>query len=158
MNKLIALSIACFTLMACQLQSGSTTNSAASTDAVKVVSLREGNQLAHISRVFPNRPITVEEGGIDVSFDDQPPMIPHTVSIEDERITMDRNECLTCHSKKGAKENEDGAAKAPKSHFTDRNDNKTEFVAARRYFCTQCHYTQQDKAPIVKNNYSNPDY
>lgn len=163
MKALIAIMTAALILIACQTQMA-TTNGASGLNAgtspkaatsTKIVSLREGNNLYNIAATFPNRKIKVEDGGIEVSFDDQPPMIPH--EVKDETMTLTKNDCLTCHSKKGAKENEDGAAKAPKSHFRTRDGKKTTKIAARRYFCTQCHYTQQDKAPIVKNNYFNPE-
>jgi len=123
-------------------------------NSVRVMSLREGNNLFSMALSFPKRAIMVVEDGIDVNYDDQPPLIPH--ELKDETISLTQNDCLSCHSKAGAKKHKD-AGKAPNSHFRDRNGNKTSKIAARRYFCTQCHYTQQDKAPIVKNNYFNPD-
>ncbi len=76
----------------------------------------------------------------------EPSMIPH--SIENYKITAENNICLMCHEKGTG-----GATIIPESHFMDdRSGEVTEKVDARRYFCTQCHTSQIDADPIVKNN------
>ena len=39
------------------------------------------------------------------------------------------------------------------THFYGRDRKKTKQLAARRYFCLQCHVSQRDAEPLVENNY-----
>ena len=39
------------------------------------------------------------------------------------------------------------------THFADRESNVMANVAARRYFCTQCHVPQVDAKPLVENTF-----
>ena len=74
-------------------------------------------------------------------------MIPHP--IDKYSIDLRQNGCLKCHSPATFE-----TAKAPvvaDSHFLDRDGNRTEKVAARRYFCTQCHASQAGAMPLVEN-------
>ncbi len=78
--------------------------------------------------------------------DVEPSMIPHTIDAYG--ITLENNMCLMCHEKGIS-----GASAIPESHFTDdRSGEVTEKVDGRRYFCTQCHTSQIDSEPLVKNN------
>ncbi len=79
----------------------------------------------------------------------QPPLIPH--SIKGYRINMKFNKCLTCHS--WANYRDAGATKISQTHFSDRNENVLANVAARRYFCTQCHVPQVNAPPLVENTF-----
>lgn len=79
----------------------------------------------------------------------QPPLIPH--KVQGYRINLKFNKCMSCHS--WTKYKEAGATKISQSHFEDRNNNVMANVAARRYFCTQCHVPQTDAKPIVENTF-----
>jgi cytochrome c-type protein NapB len=79
----------------------------------------------------------------------QPPLIPH--KIQGYKINLKFNKCMSCHS--WTKYKDAGATKIGQSHFEDRDNNVTANVAARRYFCTQCHVPQVDTKPIVENTF-----
>ncbi len=80
-------------------------------------------------------------------FIQQPPVIPH--SIEGYTINKKFNKCLTCHS--WANYKKAGATKVSLTHFTNRDGVELANIAARRYFCTQCHVPQLDVDPLVPN-------
>ena len=79
----------------------------------------------------------------------QPPLIPH--KIKGYKINLKTNKCLSCHSWTTYKQA--GATKVSQTHFEDRTANVMADVAARRYFCTQCHVPQTDATPLVKNEF-----
>lgn len=79
----------------------------------------------------------------------QPPLIPH--DITGYKINLKFNKCLSCHSWTTYKEA--GATKISQTHFADRTEHVLADVAARRYFCTQCHVSQTDARPLVHNNF-----
>lgn len=79
----------------------------------------------------------------------QPPLIPH--KIQGYKINLKYNKCMSCHSWTKYKEAE--ATKISQSHFEDRENNVTANVAARRYFCTQCHVPQVNAKPLVENTF-----
>ena len=79
----------------------------------------------------------------------QPPLIPH--SIEGYTINRASNKCLTCHS--WTNYIEAGATKISQTHFADRDASVMANVAARRYFCTQCHVPQTEAAPLIENDF-----
>ena len=79
----------------------------------------------------------------------QPPLIPH--KIEGYAINLKYNKCMSCHS--WTKYREAGATKVSQSHFENRDNNVMANVAARRYFCTQCHVPQSNAKPLVENTY-----
>jgi cytochrome c-type protein NapB len=77
----------------------------------------------------------------------QPPVIPH--QTRGYRIDKNSNKCLTCHGWKYAAKT--GATKVSLTHFEDRDGKVLSDVSPRRYFCSQCHVTQADARPLVKN-------
>lgn len=79
----------------------------------------------------------------------QPPMIPH--KVEEYRITANNNKCMSCHSWENYKES--GATKISQTHFKDRDGKDHSTLAARRYFCNQCHVPQVDAPPLVENEF-----
>ncbi len=79
----------------------------------------------------------------------QPPVIPH--AIEGYTINKKFNKCLTCHS--WANYKKAGATKVSLTHFTNRDGVELANIAARRYFCTQCHVPQLDVDPLVPNTF-----
>lgn len=80
----------------------------------------------------------------------QPPLIPH--KTQSYTINMKFNKCLTCHS--WANYKEAGATKISQTHFSDSENNVLSNIAPRRYFCTQCHVSQVDVAPLVENTFN----
>lgn len=79
----------------------------------------------------------------------QPPIIPH--NVKGYQITKNVNTCMTCHSRKNAKES--GATPVGKSHYLDRDGKELVNVSARRYFCLQCHAPQYDAEALVGNTF-----
>lgn len=86
---------------------------------------------------------------IDRNYFQQPPMIPH--KVEEYRITASNNKCMSCHSWENYKDA--GATKISQTHFKDRDGKDHSTLAARRYFCTQCHVPQVDAPPLVENEF-----
>ncbi|MCK5809924.1 MAG: nitrate reductase cytochrome c-type subunit [Cocleimonas sp.] len=116
-----------------------------------VYSLRGDIGVDELSEMIPNRRAMAVDGGISVTFENQPPLIPH--SIDKTRITLHENSCLSCHSKKNAKET--NAVRPPKSHYYTRKDSKLKKISTGRYFCTQCHVTQAYTKPLIGNDFKN---
>jgi nitrate reductase (cytochrome), electron transfer subunit len=93
--------------------------------------------------------VEVVQGGIERSYKEQPPMIPHAIDKYD--ISLRLNGCLKCHSEETYE-----AEKAPKlgdSHYLDRDGNRLPKISMRRYFCTQCHAVQFNPQPLVENSF-----
>ncbi|MHB8808557.1 MAG: nitrate reductase cytochrome c-type subunit [Desulfobulbaceae bacterium] len=80
------------------------------------------------------------------TFEHQPPLIPH--SVDEYKITASQNDCLDCHGVKDS-----GAPEPDDSHYEDRDDHKSDKVAAQWYFCTQCHVGQVDAKPLIENTF-----
>ncbi len=132
-------------------QSGPSPSSGILGKSIELYSLRGENDVGKISEPFPNRRTMAVDGGFDVSYEDQPPMIPH--SIDKDRITLQENSCLKCHSRVDSKL--ENAPKPPSSHFRTRDGKHTKKIVAGRYFCTQCHAPQINTRPLVKNTFKN---
>ncbi len=115
----------------------------------EVKSLRGANDLDKAAKMYEKKKQKKVEGGIERTWDQQPPSIPH--SIEKDRITLRANTCLKCHSK--ANFEKEKSPKVADSHFLDRNGKKLEKLSARRYFCDQCHTLQLDVSPLVDNTF-----
>lgn len=80
------------------------------------------------------------------TFVHQPPLVPHTVA--EYEITTAKNDCLKCHGAAGS-----GAQALHASHYLDRDNKKSDKVAAQWYFCNQCHVGQVDAKPMVENTF-----
>jgi len=119
--------------------------------AEPVFSLRGIVEVDELSEMIPNRRSMAVDGGIEVSYEYQPPMIPH--NIDKTRITLHENSCLGCHSKENQKIT--NAVKPPKSHYRTREGDKLRQISTGRYFCTQCHVPQAYTKPLVKNDFEN---
>ena len=89
------------------------------------------------------------EGGFDRSWELQPPSIPH--SIEKDRISLQENTCMTCHSKENFEKEK--APEIAESHYVARDGSTLDKPSSRRYFCNQCHTPQADLAPLVENTF-----
>lgn len=117
--------------------------------ADQVKSLRGANDLdAPSNKVIIKR---TQQGREPIVRDyvQQPPLIPH--KVQGYKINVKFNKCLTCHS--WANYKEAGATKISQTHFSDREMSVHANVAARRYFCTQCHVPQVDAKPLVENTF-----
>ena len=114
-------------------------------------SLRGNVDVDELSEMIPNRRSMAVDGGIDVTFEDQPPMIPH--GIDKTRITLNENSCLSCHSKAYSKT--ENAVEPPKSHYKTREGSKLRQISTGRYFCTQCHVPQAYTETLVDNDFTN---
>jgi len=117
--------------------------------AEDIASLRGSHDLNMGAKQFAKKKIMKSKGGFERSFEQQPPLIPH--SIEKDKITLKGNTCMKCHSAKNYEKEK--APKAGDSHFEDRDGNVLKKVSARRYFCNQCHVSQVDASPLVENNF-----
>ena len=117
--------------------------------ASAVSSLRGDNPLDAKAKMESKKRIVTKEGGFKRSWKLQPPVIPH--KINKERITLEGNSCLRCHSLENYKKE-----KAPKigdSHFIDASGKKLDKITMRRYFCVQCHAPQHNAKPLVENTF-----
>lgn len=80
-----------------------------------------------------------------------PPQVPHDVAGF-LPITRAENQCIDCHSRAGAAENE--AIPMPNSHYTNlRRDPLTvgTAIAGARYVCVSCHASGSDAVALVGN-------
>jgi cytochrome c-type protein NapB len=114
-------------------------------------SLRGNVDVDELSEMIPNRRSMAVDGGIEVTFEEQPPMIPH--AIDKTRITLNENSCLSCHGKAYSKT--ENAVEPPKSHYRTREGDKTKQISTGRYFCTQCHVPQAYTEALVNNDFKN---
>ena len=115
-----------------------------------VNSLRGGNPLTDAAKEPAKMKVQNDREPITRDYVQQPPLIPH--KTKGYRINMKFNKCLTCHS--WANYKDAGATKISQTHFSDREENVLANIAPRRYFCTQCHVTQVDAAPLVENTFN----
>lgn len=119
---------------------------ATAASAANLESLR-GHAVTDASDEAMNKATLAVPGGFGVAWEEQPPMIPHPV--DKYSIDLRQNGCLKCHSPATFE-----TAKAPRvadSHFLDRDGNRLDHLAPRRYFCTQCHAPQTGAIPLVDN-------
>ena len=114
-----------------------------------VNSLRGTNPLDEAAREPAKLNIQDDREVIARDYVQQPPLIPH--KIKGYKINVKFNKCLTCHS--WANYKDAGATKISQTHFSDRDENVLANIAARRYFCTQCHVPQVDAPPLVENTF-----
>jgi len=118
--------------------------------------------------VYPTT-VETESEGIERSFENAPPLIPHTIKGM-YKITPGENQCMMCHMPEKA--GEKNAKPLPLTHFTDYRPvieeegdlyvvqaNENEVVAATTgkeinqamFNCNQCHVPQAEIDPMVKN-------
>ena len=117
--------------------------------AQEVQSLRGDNEVAAASE----KPLILrylkDDKPIARDYLQQPPLIPH--KIDGYLINLKHNKCLSCHSWQNYKDS--GATKVSQTHFESRDGAVLANIAARRYFCTQCHVPQVDAEPLVDNTF-----
>ena len=83
------------------------------------------------------------------NYPEQPPVVPH--AIRGYQLDKSYNHCLHCHSR--ARAPSMGAPMVSVPHFMDGRQQVRATVAARRYFCTQCHVTQTQASPLVETDF-----
>lgn len=141
MKKIIHITLAAFGLLLI------TSTSVVATESI--ASLRGVEDLQGDSLKVKKRKMVSQEGGFERSFKQQPPMIPHT--IDKYKITLRNNGCMKCHSEKNYKKEK--SPMVSESHFFNRDGEKLQKVSGLRHFCTQCHTTQFDANPLVRNEF-----
>jgi cytochrome c-type protein NapB len=116
----------------------------------EIANLRSGVALTEQEKTntIP-RPI-VDDKKISRNYPMQPPIIPH--NIRDYQLNKNVNTCLVCHSRSQVTETQ--ATMVSVTHYMDRDGNFLANISPRRYFCTQCHVTQSDTKPLVKNEFT----
>ncbi len=77
----------------------------------------------------------------------QPPIIPHRV--DGYQVDKNFNKCLDCHARGRTAVSQ--AVPVSLTHYLDRSGRQLDRVSTRRYFCQQCHVTQDNVKPIVGN-------
>lgn len=87
------------------------------------------------------------------NYPEQPPTIPH--HIRGYQIDLNANKCLSCHSRRGTEDS--NAPMVSITHFMNRDGQFLASVSPRRFFCTQCHVTQQDIKPLVGSDFLDID-
>jgi len=115
----------------------------------KVLSLRGGTALNTETVAVPvNQPLT--DGQFERNYRQQPPLIPHETA--DFTIDSTDNTCLSCHDwpqNVGA-----GAPKVSETHYVARDGKRLDHVSTARWFCTQCHVTQDDTEALIPNTFT----
>ncbi len=109
-----------------------------------------------ISQSLPAPPIANEENKDlkrERNYPEQPPTIPH--SISGYQIDNNGNKCLTCHSRAGSARTQ--APMISITHYMDRDGQALAAVSPRRYFCNQCHVSQNEVQPLVGNSFQTID-
>ena len=79
----------------------------------------------------------------------QPPIIPHRV--DGYQVDKNFNKCLDCHSR--SKTLFSGAVPVSVTHYNDRDGKVLDQVSTRRYFCLQCHVSQEPMKPLIGNTF-----
>jgi len=116
--------------------------------AEKISKLRDGEILENIK---PQRiPMVVNnDKKLQRNYPMQPPIIPH--KIRGYQINKNVNKCMSCHSRTRVTESQ--ATMISVTHYMNRDGNFLAEISPRRYFCNQCHVTQQDTKPPVENTF-----
>jgi cytochrome c-type protein NapB len=83
----------------------------------------------------------------------QPPTIPH--KTDGYQLDLNVNKCMSCHSRRRTEDSQ--APMISVTHYQDRDGNFLADVSPRRYFCEQCHVTQDEVTPPVKNEFVDID-
>ena len=115
----------------------------------EVVTLRGANKLSSGSNEFIVKQWQSDREPMPRAYVQQPPLVPHRITGY--TINASFNKCLSCHS--WANYRKTKATKVSLTHFEDREGNIRANVAARRYFCIQCHVPQVKAEPLIENTF-----
>ena len=83
----------------------------------------------------------------------QPPTVPHRV--DGYQVDKNFNKCMDCHSRTKAEVSQ--AVPVSVTHYMDRDGHMLGQVSTRRYFCMQCHVSQDAVRPLVNNTFQDVD-
>lgn len=83
----------------------------------------------------------------------QPPIIPHRV--DGYQVDKNFNKCLDCHARSKAETYQ--AVPVSITHYMTRDGDMLGQVSTRRYFCLQCHVSQDPVRPLVNNTFLDVD-
>ncbi|MES9883763.1 MAG: nitrate reductase cytochrome c-type subunit [Sedimenticola sp.] len=114
-----------------------------------ITSLRGGQELDSDAKKPAKKKQMIVEGGIERSYKQQPPMIPH--KIDKDKINLKSNTCMNCHSEKTYEKKK--APKVGDSHYVTSDGKRLNTVSSRRYFCNQCHAPQVNADALVGNSF-----
>lgn len=153
MNKSLWITIVCL-LSLTVISFAETLSDLPKDDTKQVASLRKGVPLNEVS----NDPAILQNASNkDIkrtrAYPMQPPSIPH--KTDGYQIDLKANKCLSCHSRTRTEESQ--APMVSVTHFMNRDGNFLADVSPRRYFCTQCHVTQIERKPLIKNDFMSVD-
>jgi cytochrome c-type protein NapB len=87
------------------------------------------------------------------NYDMQPPTIPHRV--DGYQVDKNFNKCLDCHARD--KTSLSQAIPVSPTHYIDRSGKVLQQISTRRYFCMQCHVSQDAVRPLVNNTFMDVD-
>lgn len=87
------------------------------------------------------------------NYPEQPPVIPHKTSHY--QVDLNVNKCLSCHSRVAIETSQ--APMVSITHYMDRDGQFLATVSPRRYFCNQCHVSQNEAKPLVNNTFVDID-
>ena len=118
--------------------------------AQEVKSLRGASQIEE-DNAAPKVYQQDTSGRFAKAYRQQPPLIPH--KIDEYELDLKVNQCMGCHD--WPRNVDVGAPKISETHYIDRNGVALDRVAETRWFCTQCHVTQANAKPLVKNVFQN---
>jgi len=152
MKKLLAVLLTAGTLFSVSAQSSETAvienvNNGGVASLRGITELDTTRQADELKRVIKDR------SPIDRDYVYQPPLVPHQTRHYE--VSLNANKCLSCHSWKYA--GEMGATKISVTHYQARDGEVLADVSPRRYFCLQCHVTQADAKPLIKNDFQRVD-
>ena len=83
----------------------------------------------------------------------QPPTIPHR--IDGYQVDKNFNKCMDCHARTKIQTSQ--AIPVSITHYMDRDGNMLGQISTRRYFCLQCHVSQDAVKLIVPNTFEDVD-
>ncbi len=130
-----------------------TTAAAAAWAAEPIATLRAPTPLVEQGAAPAMAKVSNEDQRRSRNYPEQPPTIPH--HIRGYQIDMNANKCMSCHSRRATADS--NAPMVSITHFMNRDGQFLASVSPRRYFCTQCHVTQQDLKPLVGNDFVDID-
>lgn len=115
----------------------------------KVTSLRGDHPIEQMNQLSKLKSVPKNQEKFALNYVNQPPLIPH--GIQGYQVNASNNTCLDCHDVDHYRKT--GAPRISPTHFMDRDNKLLTQVAARRYFCLQCHVPQVQDKPIVNNEF-----
>ncbi len=83
------------------------------------------------------------------AYRQQPPLTTH--KEEKYQINLKVNQCIRCHD--WPYNIEENSPKMSEGHYVGNAGAPSNKVSGRRYFCNQCHVTQRQARPLVRNTF-----